>query len=419
MQTADTGATTSMVDETMPLGVDDLTFRLVDADLLSPERDAELIELLRTAFNGGPSWFQFDVEPLDHVRWKLHEFAGRALLELIEDGDRMVGCQIRHLHRYLSQGEEVAVTEGVDLAHAPAYQGRGLRSATRALRDQEMELLPAARYGLGLGAHPLSQRRLGRTSRNELVGNPWLTMVKVISPAGVIRARLAARSERTSDSAAASSSGNTPSRTRAALEAQGVGNRPSRWRQLRAGLALIGATAWSPFRRPTRGAWTIQTVEAFDDRADRFWERAHRQFDVVQIRDRAYLNWRFCDRRSGGFTVRTAEQDGELLGYVALRVVDSSEVIADLLTLPDRPDVVRALIDDAVQVAQGRGADRIRCWSIAGHQYLPALRRAGFSSYPHVMSLTYRAWSETKEQLAFLADPATRIHFQPADTDHL
>ena len=398
----------------LPLAVDGLTLRLLDPKDFPRERDGELLELLRRAFNGGPSWFGFGVEPLDHFRWKARDFPGVALLELMEDGDTIIGMHVYHAHGYLSQGEELIVLQGADSARDPTYQGRGLKSARRSLRAHVIAMNPWCSYKIGLGAHPLSNRRLGRPAQNELTGNQLLTLVKLISPTRLLWSRLTGRLRRNDGSDRA------VSRTRTVLEAQGIGNRPSRSARIKAALALLQATIASPFRRSASAAsWTIDTTSQFDERADQFWEQAREQFDVIKVRDREYLNWRFCDPRAGEFIVRTAEEDGALLGYLAFRLEGKRALIADLLALPGRSDVVRSLIDDAVRLAHQNGAYQIRCWSVEGHSYLRELRRAGFANYPNVISLSYGAWSTPSSELTFLADRATRIHFQTSDTDHI
>lgn len=400
------------IGDRLPLPMDGLTIRIIYPEDFPRERDLELIELLRRAFNGGPMWFRFDVEPVDHLRWKLRDFPGTALLKLTEDGDTPVAMIVYDVHRYLSQGKEVMVGEEVDSATEPPYQGRGIRSAGDRLSKRWIPGTPWFAYTIANGAHPLSSRRLGKTGESQLMGNPLLTLAKVISPSRLIWSQISSRVQRNRRVRGAGS------RTREVLEARGIGSRAPRSARLKAALMLLGATVSSSLRRSPHGSWTIRTTHQFDQRADRFWERAHDQFDVIQIRDRDYLNWRFCDPRAGGFVVRTAEEDGELLGYLALRITGQTAVIADLLALPGRSDVVGSLLDDAASIALQAGAASLRCWSVAGHPYLASLKRAGFAAYPNTMGFNYNGWARSLSELTFLSDPATRIHYQPADTDH-
>ena len=397
MQTVDpAGTRVPKLGERIALAIDRLTLRFVRSTDFPRERDTELVELLGRAFNGGPSGFDLGVDPLDHLRWKLRDCPGGALLELTEDRDTVVGMHIYHQHRYLSRGEELLFIQGLDLALDPAYQGQGIYSATRRLRAQLMAMSPWCRLKVSLGTYPLGGQRLGKIARSE--GNQLLTLVKLISPTRLVWTRLTDRLRRSDGS------GENVSRTRAVMEAQGVGGRLPRSARIRPALELLRATVTSPFRRSRSGAsWTMHTIHEFDERADRFWERASEAFDVIQVRDREYLNWRFCDPRAGEFIVRTAEKDGELLGYVALRLTGTSAQIADMLALPDRSDVVRALIVDAVDIARQNGAYQIRCWSMEGHSYLEELRHAGFAVYPSMISLRFGEWSSPPPEITFFS----------------
>ena len=65
------------------------------------------------------------------------------------------------------------------------------------------------------------------------------------------------------------------------------------------------------------------------------------------------MNWRFCDSRGGNYVVKMAEENGSILGYIILRINKIREdypigYIVDLLTLPERLDVVSDLISNSV-----------------------------------------------------------------------
>jgi hypothetical protein len=87
------------------------------------------------------------------------------------------------------------------------------------------------------------------------------------------------------------------------------------------------------------------------------------------VRHRAYLNWRYADPRAGRYTIRVAEEKGELLGYVVPAVSRGKGFIADLLVLPGRLDVVAALVEDAAGHLAERGLSALRCWCAKRHPY--------------------------------------------------
>jgi hypothetical protein len=50
------------------------------------------------------------------------------------------------------------------------------------------------------------------------------------------------------------------------------------------------------------------------------------------------MNWRYCDPARGRFTVRVAERNGKILGYLVFKISEGSGYIVDLLALPGRID---------------------------------------------------------------------------------
>ncbi len=133
-----------------------------------------------------------------------------------------------------------------------------------------------------------------------------------------------------------------------------------------------------PYWRPAERTWSITTLERFDDRIEGFFEEAAKPFDFLIVRGKDYMNWRYCEPAGGRFTVRVAEQDGRILGYLVFKVGEGSGYIADLLALPGRIDVVRSLVEDALHLFREVGVELVTCWMIWRHPYNGMLRRYGF-----------------------------------------
>lgn len=172
---------------------------------------------------------------------------------------------------------------------------------------------------------------------------------------------------------------------------------------------------------PRNPGWTVRRVESFDERADAFGQQAAQPFAFIAERSRAYLNWRYCDPRGGEFTALVAEQDGELLGYTALRQIRTRGHIAELLALPGRVDVARSLIDEGVRRLHGSGAHAVECTMMLHHPYAAQLRRAGFvrlrdrsTTLSRKLGITASAMDE--RELAFLSDPHAPIHIVQGDS---
>jgi hypothetical protein len=172
-----------------------------------------------------------------------------------------------------------------------------------------------------------------------------------------------------------------------------------------------------PYWRRAGGDWSITTLERFDERIGGFFDEAARSFDFAVVRTRDYLNWRYFDPAAARFTVRAAEEEGKLLGYLALKITEGEGCIADLLALPGRTEVVRSLVEDALGCFREAGVERVTCWMISRHPYNGILRRYGFIDSRMDVGFRYRVTNPDEGELDCLADPRARIHLTHGDTD--
>jgi hypothetical protein len=185
------------------------------------------------------------------------------------------------------------------------------------------------------------------------------------------------------------------------------------------------ARSWSwarnGWRSPPPAAWTIATRTRFDDSIEPFLHQATRQFEFARVRTTDWLNWRFCDPRGGPFTVRVADMDGRVLGYVAFVATAERAAVADLLALPGRVDVAESLVRDALEAMRRAGAGGVRCWLPRRHPYAPVFRRLGFlrprgREGPHFF---VRVRGYDADEFAFLTQSDARIHVMLGDFDHV
>jgi hypothetical protein len=152
---------------------------------------------------------------------------------------------------------------------------------------------------------------------------------------------------------------------------------------------------------------------------DAFCATAAAPFALVHRRTASSLNWRYCDPRGGAFTVRLAEQEGQVLGYLVLAARGEVGHVADVLALPRRLDVVRSLVEDALRILDEAGVVRVRCWMPAVHSYNVVLRLYGFLPGP---GRTGAVWSPRRldaNALSFLHEPEAPVHVTLGDSDHV
>ena len=129
------------------------------------------------------------------------------------------------------------------------------------------------------------------------------------------------------------------------------------------------------------------------------------------------MNWRYCEPAAGRFTVRVAEQEGRLLGYLVFKIIESEGHIADLLALPGRTDVVRSLIEDALRLFREAAVERVTCWMIARHPYNGILRRYGFIDSGRNAGFSCFPLNPDSPDVDFVDDPRARIHLTHGDSD--
>ena len=317
---------------------------------ISNEADEpQLVELLFRVFHRWPQ-FEIPVSAVEHLRWKMRsDPASRRHQWVTEVDGRIVAMFVRIIRRVRVKGRDRLLRDGGDAAVDPRYQEEGLYGAmldhVRGTRDHaEFDI------GWAFSTNPRTRRRSREKQRRE-IANP----IQVLEKPYRARAIIARRRKRHG------------------------GLAPVPLVALRIKLeAVLNRFRYPPYDRRAKGAWSITTLERFDDRIDGFFEEAARAFDFLVVRSRDYMNWRFCDPAAGRFTVRVAEQEGRILGYLVLKITEGNGYIADVLALPERSDVVRSLVDDALGLFCEGHVESITCWMIARHPYNGILRRCGF-----------------------------------------
>jgi hypothetical protein len=348
----------------------------------------EMVELLFRAFERWPA-FDLGVTAIDHLRWKMRSDPIAPENQwVVEVEGRIAALSLSIVHRARMGGREYLVREGVDAAVDPRYQGRRLWSwmadeVERSPQNAEFDL------GCGFGTNPRVWHQRRRKGRKPLA-NPVQVLQK-------------------------------PYRARA-IVARGRAKYGGR---LPAPLAILKIEiekalhrlCHRPYWRGARCEWSIASVERFDERIEEFFDEAARPFEFVMVRTRESLNWRYFDPASGHFTVRVAEQEGRLLGYLVFKIAEGEAYVADLLALPGRTDVVRTLVEDALRCFRDARVERATCWMISRHPYNGILQRYGFIDSGGDAGFSCFPLRPDGPDVAFVGDPRAPIHLTHGDTD--
>lgn len=352
----------------------------------------QILELLVRAFQRWPA-FELPVSPLEHLRWKTRSAPIAARHHWITEIDgRIVATLLRVFRRVRIKGRDYLLKDDVDVAVDPRLQKQGLYAA---MSQHAWDSPQASEVDLTFSftTHPRARRRVGsgeKPSDSQSFGNPIQILEKPCRPRAIV----------------------------ARHQEKFGGRLPAPLAALRIEMKMaLNTLAHPPYWRSAKGDWSITTLERFDGRIEGFFEQASEPFDLVIVRGRDYMNWRYCEPAAGRFKIRAAERQGRLLGYLVSKTTEGEGYIADLLALPGRTDVVRSLIEDSLELFRLARVERLFCWMIARHPYNPVLRRYGFIDSRRDVGFEYWAGHFEGCDLGFLADAGARIHLTQGDSD--
>ena len=329
------------------------------------------------------------VDPVEHLRWKLSSHLDLPRHHVVAELDgQIVGTQAILVLPIKVNGRVLLASQGVDFAVHPQYRKKGVRSRMNSFSIPDLESLDL-HYTLESG-HPAMLRV---QQRNEVEARPFANRIEaLVHPLRPLFSK-SGRSLRRSDSPISLAHG-------VALSAiASVG-------RLRRAVAL-----------PQAAAWTVRTVDRFEERFDRFWKEASAPFAFIVERSQAYLNWRYADPRAGAFTILVANEAERVLGYIVLQCSYGEGFIADLLVLPGRLDIAASLLRSALVRFREAGVSTVEYWSPRHHPYRAVVRGAGFLCKRQSLSIWAMARQRSKERLALVDDPRAAIHVGIGDTD--
>lgn len=126
--------------------------------------------------------------------------------------------------------------------------------------------------------------------------------------------------------------------------------------------------------------YVVEDVDAFDGSVDALWERVSPGYRVAQVRDAAYLNWRYV-ANPDRYDIQLLHREGELAGVVVLgwtvrRGIRVGELM-ELIHVPEDEEALRALVRAAAVRAGARGCRLLQAWSLPGTRLDDRLRRSG------------------------------------------
>jgi len=153
---------------------------------------------------------------------------------------------------------------------------------------------------------------------------------------------------------------------------------------------------WRAQKPPIIEGLNINQVTAFDERFDEFWNRICNQSQIMVVRNRDYLNWRYSTP-DANYSIFTAEKDHRICGYIVLQhnIQEGMKIstVFDLMATPE--EIMHCLISRAIEESRQKGIDIIIYSSITNKAYHRILRRNGFMSLPFKKGSYFTVYSSS------------------------
>lgn len=125
----------------------------------------------------------------------------------------------------------------------------------------------------------------------------------------------------------------------------------------------------------------LTKISSFDDRINDFWKKISNDYEIVVVRDKEYLNWRYVEVPDVNYIIYLAEENEEICGYIVLGCARQDQVsgyIIDIIAPLDRPEVIHCLLSKAIEYFEEEGVDIIFCKMVADKIFYNVFKKNGF-----------------------------------------
>lgn len=152
---------------------------------------------------------------------------------------------------------------------------------------------------------------------------------------------------------------------------------------------LLLKTIFRARKPPVVDGLTIAKVSHFDDRCNDLWDRISKDYNIIVVRDKDYLNWRYIDVPNAKYTIYVAEKNKKIYGYMVIECKYHNGLIfgriLDIIAPLDQQVIVQCLISKAIEHFERKRVDAIFS-SIISNRYRHSFLKNGFIPYPRSKS---------------------------------
>ncbi len=140
------------------------------------------------------------------------------------------------------------------------------------------------------------------------------------------------------------------------------------------------------FVRGTDKGMLIKTLDAFDERINRFWNNVKDKYEIITVRNLPYLNWRYKDKQ---YTILIGEENGELVGYAVTKVEECGDArvgyIIDIF--PSNDNKIAVLLAGILKSFIEQDVDYVLCGLLRKDPMCSQFKRLGFKEHREIKPL--------------------------------
>jgi len=334
-----------------------------------PGDEYEIVELLKISF---PYWASLR-SPVDYLKWRYLDSYYRSFVVVVTSGKKIICINLQTTQKIKMMGTIFLSTFGAETATHPDFRGMGAWNKT-------LDFFEKSRLDNQIKFHYSN-------TQNPIVIQKSLNTERYTFPHQM----------------------NEMLRMKNAGQIKSLTQR-SGFIALKALNKINNSFAADQYEEAD---FEIIGITHFDDGVDKFFAQTETYYNYCLEKNHQFLNWRYFDPRGGDYHVSQAMKDGEVLGFIVLESIKAENRlvgnITDLLTLPGREDVAKALIRDACEYFDDREFNSIKFGVAKGHPYQSISSRLGFLDTSMVTKmLTFGVFSP-------LGDIYERLSSSPPD----
>lgn len=183
--------------------------------------------------------------------------------------------------------------------------------------------------------------------------------------------------------------------------------------------SLLSAVLFRPRKAPDLKGLTITQVSGFDERFDELCRRVSDRYQVIVLRKKEYLNWRYVAVPDKSYSIYAAQRSEAAVGYLVLSRdrIDQAKTGTVVDVFAESEEVTQCLISEAVESCKQEKIDLIYSARMAGTSLARAFRRNGFLPVPFAKGIRLTGLSNEPTIAGQLLNP-NNWFLQIGDSDH-